>query len=197
MSFFKNLMDEMNDRNIDTSKLPKKAVISEKIDMDDPTKLTEESIQNAEASDTPVPEQPEQTEPPQQAIDPDFPDHPDYIALKPHLTERELWRMPAIRFYSTIIFFCLGMILYGIINGVLDLGMTKGAVGWYQIFGAAIGFMLSREVFEPRLRIPFANGTYEQKKAATDAYLARIAALDQQIETLHNMQDASNTDAKK
>ncbi len=193
MSFFKNLVDEMNDRNIDTSKLPKKAAISEKIDMDDPTKLTEKSMKDTENFDTPEPEQPEQ---PQEEIDPDFPDHPDYIALKPHLTERELWRMPAIRFYSTIICFCLGMILYGIINGVLDLGMTKGAVGWYQIFGAAIGFMLSREVLEPRLRIPFAKGTYEQKKAATDAYLARIAALDQQIETLHKMQDASNTDTK-
>lgn len=88
-------------------------------------------------------------------------------------------------------FFCIGMIAYGIINQVFDLGMTKGAVGWWQIIGAAAGFFISREYAEPRLRIPFAKGTYEQKKKAVDSYLAEMDALDKHIETLHKMQGVS------
>ena len=80
------------------------------------------------------------------------------------------------------------MIAYGIINQVFDLGMTKGAVGWWQIIGAAAGFLFSREYAEPHLRIPFSKGTYEQKKKAVDAYLAEMEALDKHIENLQNMQ---------
>ena len=80
------------------------------------------------------------------------------------------------------------MIAYGIINQVFDLGMTKGAVGWWQIIGAAAGFLFSREYAEPHLRIPFSKGTYEQKKKAVDAYLAEMEALDKHIENLQKMQ---------
>lgn len=165
MSFFGQLKDELNDRNIDEDTLKK---------------LTSE-MEESESDQAEAPQEPE--------IDPEYPEHPDYIALKPNLTERQLWHMPAIRFYMTIIFFCLGMILYGIINQVFDLGLTKGAVGWYQIFGAAIGFLFSREYLEPHWKIPFSKGTPEQKKAAADAYVAEMRALDAHIENLHNMHD--------
>lgn len=171
MSFFSQLKDEMHDKNIDKTKLRDLTA-----DLPEPS---------ASASE------PEQAQAKQPEIDPDFPDHPDYIALKPKLTEVTLWNMPALRFYLTLIFFCIGMIAYGVINQVFDLGMTKGAVGWWQIIGAAAGFFISREYAEPHLRIPFAKGTYEQKKKAVDAYLAEMDALDKHIETLHKMQGVS------
>ena len=173
MSFWTDLVDEVNDRNIDKSKIPgekqKKTVVTEQPDFSEETvSLPEEPIAEPEA----VPD------------DPDFPEHPDYIALKPQWTERQLWRMPAIRFYLTIIFFCLGMIAFGIVNSVFALGLQRGAVGWWQIFGGVIGFVGSREIVEPRMRIPFANGTYEQKKQATEAYLAEIKKMDEALEEL-------------
>ncbi len=171
MSFFSQLKDEMHDKNIDKTKLR------------DLTADLPESVASAC--------EPEQAQAKQPEVDPDFPDHPDYIALRPKLTEVTLWNMPALRFYLTLIFFCIGMIAYGIINQVFDLGMTKGAVGWWQIIGAAAGFFISREYAEPRLRIPFAKGSYEQKKKAVATYLAEIDALDKHIETLHKMQGVS------
>ena len=123
MSFFSQLKDEMHDKNIDKTKLH-----------DLTADLPEQQVQGPDVQ----PAQPKQPD-----VDPDFPDHPDYIALKPRLTEVTLWNMPALRFYLTLIFFCAGMIAYGIINQVFDLGMTKGAVGWWQIIGAAAGFLLS------------------------------------------------------
>lgn len=110
MSFFSQLKDEMHDKNIDKTKLH-----------DLTADLPEQQVQGPDVQ----PAQPKQPD-----VDPDFPDHPDYIALKPRLTEVTLWNMPALRFYLTLIFFCAGMIAYGIINQVFDLGMTKGAVGW-------------------------------------------------------------------
>lgn len=173
MSFWSDLVDEVNDRNIDKSKIPeehkKRAVMPEE---------SEEFEEAVSAAQEPI------AEPEPVPDDPDFPDHPDYIALKPQWTERQLWRMPAIRFYLTIIFFCLGMIAFGIVNGVFALGLQRGAVGWWQIFGGVIGFVGSREVVEPRMRIPFANGTYEQKKQATEAYLAEIKKMDEALEEL-------------
>ena len=66
MSFFSQLKDEMQDKNIDKSKL---------------RDLT------ADLPEQPAPStDPEQTQTKQLDIDPDFPDHPDYIALKPKLT---------------------------------------------------------------------------------------------------------------
>lgn len=174
MSFFSQLKDEVNDKNIDKAKLK------------DLTKtIREEPAAQEEAA---LKQQPVQQE------DPEYPDHPDYIALKPRMTELKLWNMPAIRFYLTLIFFCVGMILYGIINQVFALGMTKGAVGWWQILGAAAGFMLSREYVEPHLRIPFSKGTPEQKKKAVEQYLAEMEALDDHMEKLRKMQgvQASN-----
>ena len=156
MSFFSQLKDEMHDKNIDKTKLH-----------DLTADLPEQQVQGPDVQ----PAQPKQPD-----VDPDFPDHPDYIALKPRLTEVTLWNMPALRFYLTLIFFCAGMIAYGIINQVFDLGMTKGAVGWWQIIGAAAGFLFSREYAEPHLRIPFSKGTYEQKKKAVDAYLAEMTS---------------------
>lgn len=173
MSFFNQLKDEVNDKNIDKAKLkeltktireePKAETVSKK-----------KTVQN----------------------DPEYPDHPDYIALKPRMTEVRLWNMPAIRFYLTLIFFCLGMILFGIINQVFALGMTKGAVGWWQIIGGAIGFMISREYVEPHLRIPFSKGTPEQKKKAVEQYLTEIDALDDHIENLRNMQGVQQPKAE-
>ena len=168
MSFFSQLKDEMHDKNIDKTKLH-----------DLTADLPEQQVQGPDVQ----PAQPKQPD-----VDPDFPDPPDYIALKPRLTEVTLWNMPALRFYLTLIFFCAGMIAYGIINQVFDLGMTKGAVGWWQIIGAAAGFLFSREYAEPHLRIPFSKGTYEQKKKAVDAYLAEMKALDKHIENLQKMQ---------
>ncbi|MGM9630786.1 hypothetical protein [Butyricicoccus sp.] len=162
MSFFSQLKDEVNDRNIDKSKIHPVS--------DEP--------EEAEAQPEPVKE-PE--------TDPEYPEHPDYIALKPNFTERQLWRMPAIRFYMAIIGFCAGMVVFGVINQVFALGMTKGAVGWYQLFGAAIGFMFSREYLEPHWKIPFSQGTPEQKKAAAEAYVAEINALDEHIHELRKM----------
>lgn len=84
MSFFSQLKDEMHDKNIDKTKL-----------RDLTADLPESSASACE---------PEQTQTKQPEIDPDFPDHPDYIALKPKLTEVTLWNMPALRFYLTLIF---------------------------------------------------------------------------------------------
>lgn len=160
MSFFSQLKDELNDKNIDKSKIH---VVEEE--------LEEEA--------TAAPQEPEE--------DPEYPEHPDYIALRPNLTERQLWRMPAIRFYLAIIGFCIGMVVFGVINQLFSLGMTRGAVGWYQIFGAAIGFLFSREYLEPRLRIPFSKGTPEQKKKAAETYVAQMRALDEHIHELRKM----------
>ena len=162
MSFFNQLKDEINDRNIDKSKIH------------------------------PVSDEPEETEVQPEPVkdpetDPDYPVHPDYIALKPNFTERQLWRMPAIRFYMAIIGFCAGMVVFGVINQVFALGMTKGSVGWYQLFGTAIGFLFSREYLEPHWKIPFAQGTPEQKKAAAEAYVAEMDALDEHIKELRRM----------
>lgn len=169
MSFFSQLKDELNDNNIDKAKLkeltkhiPEEAAGEDSTKKDSGKKIRED--------------------------DPDYPDHPDYIALKPRMTEVKLWNMPAIRFYLTLIFFCIGMILFGVINELFGFGMTKGAVGWWQIIGAAIGFFLSREYVEPHLRIPFSKGTPEQKKKAVEAYLAEVEALDKHIEDLRKMQ---------
>ncbi|MDO5784114.1 MAG: hypothetical protein Q4P20_03510 [Eubacteriales bacterium] len=163
MSFFRQLRDEVNDRNIDKEKMKKL------------TKELDESELEAEEAAAANPEIEE---------DPEYPAHPPYISLKPQLTEVQLWRLPAVRFYCTILFFCFGMILYGIINQVFGLGMDKGAVGWYQLIGAAIGFLLSREVIEPRLKIPFSQGTPEQKKKAAEAYIKQMDALDEHINEL-------------
>lgn len=163
MSFFKQLRDEVHDRNIEMPDVQVESTACE----------------------------PEHAEP---EVDPEYPEHPDYIALRPNLTERMLWKMPAIRFYSTIICFAIGMVLFGIVNTVLGLDMTKGAVGWYQIFGGAAGFLLSKEIFEPRLRIPFSAGTPEQKKAAAEAYVAEIHALDAHIAELRKMRGVSDSD---
>ncbi len=160
MSFFSQLKDELNDKNIDKSKIH----------------VVEEELEEEE---TAAPQEPEE--------DPEYPEHPDYIALRPNLTERQLWRMPAIRFYLAIIGFCIGMVVFGVINQLFSLGMTRGAVGWYQIFGAAIGFLFSREYLEPRLRIPFSKGTPEQKKKAAETYVAQMRALDEHIHELRKM----------
>lgn len=160
MSFFSQLKDELNDKNIDKSKIH---VVEEE----------------AEVEETSAPQEPEE--------DPEYPEHPDYIALRPNLTERQLWRMPAIRFYLAIIGFCIGMVVFGVINQLFSLGMTRGAVGWYQIFGAAIGFLFSREYLEPRLRIPFSQGTPEQRKKAAETYVAQMRALDEHIHELRKM----------
>lgn len=160
MSFFSQLKDELNDKNIDKSKIH----------------VVEEELEEEE---TAAPQEPEE--------DPEYPEHPDYIALRPNLTERQLWRMPAIRFYLAIIGFCIGMVVFGVINQLFSLGMTRGAVGWYQIFGAAIGFLFSREYLEPRLRIPFSKGTPEQRKKAAETYVAQMRALDEHIHELRKM----------
>lgn len=175
MSFFSQLKDEVNDKNIDKAKLK------------DLTK----TIREEPAAQT-------ETTPNKQHVqeDPEYPDHPDYIALKPRMTELKLWNMPAIRFYLTLIFFCVGMILYGIVNQVFALGMTKGAVGWWQILGAAAGFLLSREYVEPHLRIPFSKGTPEQKKKAVEQYLAEMEALDDHMQKLRKMQGVEPSDAE-
>lgn len=152
MSFFSQLKDEVNDKNIDKAKLKELT----KTIREDPAEK---------------PEAPQKKKTVQE--DPEYPDHPDYIALKPRMTEVKLWNMPAIRFYLTLIFFCAGMILYGIINQVFALGMTKGAVGWWQLIGGAAGFLLSREYVEPHLRIPFSKGTPEQKKRLSNSTLLR------------------------
>lgn len=178
MNFWSDLVDEVNDRNIDKSKIPgsskKKPVITE--EMAEEILAASSSEQKAEAEYTaPIQEE---------SDDPDFPDHPDYIALKPQWTERELWRMPAIRFYLTILCFCAGMILFGIFNSVSGMNLPRGTVGWWQIFGGAIGFLGSREIIEPRMRIPFSAGTYEQKKEATERYLAEIKEMDKMLDEL-------------
>ena len=170
MSFFCQLKDEVNVRNIDKSK------IHPVCDEPDDAAAQPEPIQEPE-------------------IDPDYPEHPDYIALKPNFTERQLWRMPAIRFYMAIIGFCIGMIAFGIINWGFDLGMTTGAVGWYQLFGAAIGFLFSREYLEPRWKIPFSQGTPEQKKAAAEAYVAEMNSLDAHIHELRKMRGVEDDEA--
>lgn len=178
MSFFRQLKDEVNDRNIDKEKM-------KNLTRD----LTEAELEAGEPAAT----QPEVEE------DPDYPEHPPYISLKPQLTEVQLWRLPAIRFYCTILFFCFGMILYGIINQVFGLGMDKGAVGWYQLIGAAIGFLISREIIEPRLKIPFSQGTPEQKKKAAEAYVKQMDALDEHIHELRKRRgaDLDQTDDEK
>lgn len=175
MSFFSQLKDEVNDKNIDKAKLKELTKTIREEPAAEP-----ETVQKKQAVQE----------------DPEYPDHPDYIALKPRMTEVKLWNMPAIRFYLTLIFFCLGMILYGIINQVLDLGMTKGAVGWWQIIGAAIGFFLSREYVEPHLRIPFSKGTPEQKKKAVEQYLAEVEALDDHIGKLRKLQGVEQSEAE-
>ena len=175
MSFFSQLKDEVNDKNIDKAKLKELTKTIREEPAEEP-----ETVQKKQAVQE----------------DPEYPDHPDYIALKPRMTEVKLWNMPAIRFYLTLIFFCLGMILDGIINQVLDLGMTKGAVGWWQIIGAAIGFFLSREYVEPHLRIPFSKGTPEQKKKAVEQYLAEVEALDDHIEKLRKLQGVEQSEAE-
>lgn len=172
MSFFSQLRDEVNDRNIDKEKM---------------AKLTKDLSEDK-------PQEEEQTQQPE--TDPEYPEHPEYIALKPRFTEVQLWRMPAIRFYCTIIFFCLGMIVYGVVNQVFDLGLTKGAVGWYQIFGGAIGFLFSREYLEPHWRIPFDKGTPEQKKKAVEEYLAQMDALDAHIQELRHRRGSDQDDQK-
>lgn len=169
MSFFSQLNDELHDKNIDKAKL--KELTKHIPDEPSPEEQTPTKTTKS------IPDE-----------DPEYPNHPDYIALKPRFTEVKLWNMPAIRFYLTLLFFCFGMILFGIINQVFAFGMTKGAVGWWQIIGAAIGFFFSREYVEPRLRIPFSKGTPEQKKKAVEAYLAEIAALDDHIENLRKLQ---------
>lgn len=171
MSFFSQLKDEVNDKNIDKAKLKELT----KTIQEEPAEKPESVKKKVEK-------------------DPEYPDHPDYIALKPRMTEVKLWNMPAIRFYLTLIFFCIGMILFGIINQLFGLGMTKGAVGWWQIIGAAIGFFLSREYVEPRLRIPFSKGTPEQKKKAVESYLAEVEALDKHIENLQRLQGVERPD---
>ena len=175
MSFFSQLKDEVNDKNIDKAKLKELTKT-----------IREEPAEQAEA--------PQKKKSVQE--DPEYPDHPDYIALKPRMTEVKLWNMPAIRFYLTLIFFCVGMILFGIINQVFALGMTKGAVGWWQLLGGAAGFLFSREYVEPRLRIPFSKGTPEQKKKAVEQYLAEIEALDDHIEKLRNLQGVEQSEAE-
>ena len=176
MSFFQQLKDEVNDRNID----------KEKIKQLDKTFYEEEK--KAEQAKTAA-AQPEMTD------DPDYPVHPPYISLKPQLTEVQLWRLPAIRFYCTILFFCFGMILFGVINQVFALGMDKGAVGWYQLIGGAIGFLFSREILEPRLKIPFSQGTPEQKKKAAEAYQKQMDALDEQIGEFRKRRGAESDDS--
>ncbi len=180
MSFFSQLMDEVHDRNIAEPETEKEPAEEE---------TNAESAEYAETQAEPEPEVEEAEE-----VDPEYPDHPDYIALRPNLTERTLWRLPALRFYCTLVCFGIGMVLFGIINVGLGLDMTKGAVGWYQLFGAAIGFLISREVLEPRLKIPFSAGTPEQKQKAVDAYLAEIKALDEQIEAVRKMNGTSDSD---
>ena len=171
MSFFSQLKDEINDRNIDKSKLPPLSGEPEQAD-----------------------EQPEQAAA-QPETDPEYPVHPDYIALKPKYTERQLWRMPAIRFYMAIIGFCIGMVVFGVVNQVFALGMTRASVGWYQLFGAAIGFLFSREYLEPRWKIPFSQGTPEQKEAAAEAYIAEMDALDAHIRDLRKMRGVEEEDS--
>lgn len=178
MSFFRQLKDEVNDRNIDKEK------------MESLTKDLDDSELEAEDAAAAEPEMEE---------DPEYPVHPPYISLKPQLTEVQLWRLPAIRFYCTILFFCFGMILYGIINQVFGLGMDKGAVGWYQLIGGAIGFLFSREFLEPRLKIPFSQGTPEQKKQAAEAYIEQMNALDEHISDLRKRRgvQSEESDNKK
>lgn len=166
MGFFNQFMDEVHDRNIDN-----------------------EPLQTEVSKDPSEPEVQDTSD-----VDTEYPEHPDYIALRPNLTEHQLWKMPAIRFYSTIICFGIGMVTFGIVNAIFNLGLNVGAVGWYQILGGAVGFIVSREVLEPRMKIPFSAGTPEQKKAAADAYVKEMRALDDHIQELRNMRGASDTE---
>ncbi|MDO5547549.1 MAG: hypothetical protein Q4F79_03595 [Eubacteriales bacterium] len=88
---------------------------------------------------------------------------PDRIPLNPNLTEEQRFKMPALRFYCMILGFCLGMILFSLLRMALHLTISVHWTFVVEILVAAVGWALSKYVFEPKLYIPYEDATAEEK----------------------------------
>lgn len=154
MGFFKKLSDELSDRNLPEGAF---ASLDEEIAVDDQEKERLRRLEELEKL---------------------YPQHPEYIALKPAMTEQKLLKQPACRYYSMIFGFAGGMMLFGLLN-LFGLGLPQSAYIWFEILGLFAGIMLSMNVLEVRWRIPFENGTPEQQKEAVARYLAQQQGLSQ------------------
>ena len=88
---------------------------------------------------------------------------PDRIPLNPKLTEEQRFKMPAIRFYCMILGFCLGMILFSALRIALKLTMSVHWTFVVELIVAALGWALSKYVIEPKMYIPYEEGTAEEK----------------------------------
>ena len=112
--------------------------------------------------------------------DPDnteFPKHPDKLSKQPNWTDNVAGRMPTFYLSTAFLGFGLAYVLVGVIGLLLHAEPQK-AMQWMGVVGLCLGFAAGKYVIEPRLIIPFEQGTQEQKLEAIrrmNVYLDEIA----------------------
>jgi hypothetical protein len=100
--------------------------------------------------------------------DPDnlvFPKHPDKLSKQPNWTDRMTGRMPVFYFYTALIGFGVAYFLIGVFGLTLQLEPQK-TMQWGGVVGLVLGYLAGRYLIEPRLIIPFEQGTKEQQQDA-------------------------------
>lgn len=123
---------------------------------------------------------------------------PDRIPLNPNLTEEQRFKMPAIRFYCMILGFCLGMILFSALRIALKLTISVHWTFVVELIVAALGWALSKYVIEPKMYIPYEEGTAEEKldemnrlqrkQDEEEAEMKRLLG-DKYLSKLHEMEE--------
>lgn len=112
--------------------------------------------------------------------DPDnaeYPKHPDRLSKQPGWTDNVAGRMPTFYLSTAFLGFGLTYVLVGIV-GLLLHAEPQRAMQWMGVVGLLLGFAAGKYLIEPRLIIPFEQGTPEQKKEAVrrmNEYLDELA----------------------